>query len=432
MIQEYVTADSRKLVDIYNDRCFPKADIVITSPPYFDVKSYDEINYQIGYKQTYQEYISDTTNVLQQCHTVSNENATLWLIVDTIQRNGMLYPIPFDINKSLTERSVNNDSKQKTWILRDVIIWYRAKNLPWSSKGHLKHEFEYILFFIKSNDYKYYLDNTRNVDYISDWWLTYPERYNSIGRPPSNVWDFTIPIRGWGNGYQQHLCPLPFPLIERILNLSSDKNDVVLDPFAGSGSVIALAKVMQRHAIGFDINSNYKKKFESDVVIGANKYYENRVIELEKEEKKRKLFKDTNNKLRKIKAGIKVVNKIKNSINNKKNKYLILDNINDSSSVNVVILQEESESTNSISDITEYLQKIKAEYYIEVKITHAEKNIETINNYNSKVFYAYTPKKIYNYSDTFSALQIMTGKYKSNYVFSNIELCIDKPQQFFD
>ena len=80
---------------------------------------------------------------------------------------------------------------------------------------------------------------------------------------------------------QNHLCPFPFPLVEKIISLCTDEGDWILDPFAGSGSVLAMANEMQRNSVGLDINTAYKKRFEDEVLIGVKRYWEKRVKELE-------------------------------------------------------------------------------------------------------------------------------------------------------
>lgn len=425
MTQEYIVADSRGLTKEYSDRNLRAANIIITSPPYYDVKAYDEKVSQIGYKQSYQDYLSDTSNVLQQCYDVSNDDATLWLIVDTIQRDRVLFPIPFDIQKTMMDNA-KADLNRQTWILRDIIVWNRSKNLPWSSKGHFKHEFEYILFFSKNENYKYYLDRIRNIEYSSKWWLSHPERYNSNGRPPSNVWDFTIPIRGWGNGYQQHLCPLPFPLIERILTLSTDEGDYVLDPFTGSGSVMAIANQMGRNGIGFDICKDYKTKYESQVLFGAQEYWQNRLVEIELEREKAERFKNINIKLRKIKSGIKLIKKIKQALEDNSSTYIIIDG-NDLD-ISLLVLQSQINTSITNDQYIDDLKKLETEYYIKINILHQSKDSAATTGLNN--LFAYTSHRIYRTSGAFSISQVLNDTSKHNYIFSNIHVDIQNPSDF--
>jgi len=109
----------------------------LTSPPYYDIKNYENSECQIGYKQNYESYLSDIVNVFQQYYNVANDKATFWVVIDTMRKNGVTKLLPFDITNKLIEFHKNN-----TWILRDIIIWNKLKNLPWHSKGKLKNQFE--------------------------------------------------------------------------------------------------------------------------------------------------------------------------------------------------------------------------------------------------------------------------------------------------
>jgi DNA modification methylase len=417
----YLIEDSRNIGATFLKNKFEKVDLILTSPPYFDVKNYENAERQIGYKQSYDEYLNDIALVLQNCHSISKDHTTLWLVMDTINRKSITYPLPFDIHKKLLDLNSGN-----TWILRDVIIWNKYKNLPWHAKGRFKNQFEYILFFSKTDDYKYYLDRVREIADYKNWWLTYPERYNSNGKPPSNVWEFTIPLRGWGNGCQNHFCPFPFPLIERILSISSDENDIIFDPFAGSGSVIAMAQQMNRRAIGFDINRKYKGQFEKEVLNGAKYYWEKRKKELNKIKGGFKFFKETNQKLRKIKVGIKLKEFFQEQIPENDITFIVIDKGNETKEIDFIVFSKEKESFIVLSARENSINKLESKY--KVKINIKEKNIDELlnSNYKENKFFGYLNNKIYNYEEEFSIEQIIFNNIRQDIIFTNIEVKIDK------
>jgi hypothetical protein len=64
----------------------------------------------------------------------------------------------------------------------------------------------------------------------------------------------------------RHFCPFPLELVEKILLLTTDIGDIVLDPFAGSGMVLTQAFCMKRKFIGFEINPDYVKTFKENVI----------------------------------------------------------------------------------------------------------------------------------------------------------------------
>ena len=417
----YLIEDARNIRESFLENEFEKVDLILTSPPYFDVKNYENAERQIGYNQSYDEYLNDIALVLQDCYNISKDHTTLWLVMDTIKRKGVTYPLPFDIHKKLINLKSGN-----TWILRDVIIWNKYKNLPWHAKGRFKNQFEYILFFSKTDDYKYYLDRVREIADYKNWWLTYPERYNSNGKPPSNVWEFTIPIRGWGNGRQNHFCPFPFPLIERILLISSDKNDVIFDPFAGSGSVIAMAQQMNRKAIGFDINRKYKDQFEKEVIIGAKHYWEKRKKELNKIKSEIKLFKETNQQLRKIKVGIKLKELFQDQIQGDDIAFIVIDRGKIDKKIDFILFFKKKNTLINLSAYKNTVNELESKF--KVKISIKKKNAKELlnSNYKKYKFFGYLSNKIYRYEKEFSIEQIIFDSGRQDILYSNIKLKIDR------
>jgi len=260
----YSTKSEDSIFDVHNldarniDKVIHEAivDVTITSPPYFDLKDYGHQD-QIGYGQKYDEYLDDLSVVFSKVYEVTKDSGSLWVVIDSFKKNGDLIPLPFDFAAKL---------KTVGWKLQDVIIWRKDKTVPWVSGGVTRGIFEYVLHFSKSNTYKYYKDRVRDYKDLKKWWVKYPERYHPKGKSLDEVWEFPIPIQGsWGDGYIRHFCPLPESLVGRILQLTTDAGDVVLDPFSGSGTVPAIAQFSNRKHIGFELNSDYIKMFRAYV-----------------------------------------------------------------------------------------------------------------------------------------------------------------------
>jgi hypothetical protein len=101
---------------------------------------------------------------------------------------------------------------------------------------------------------------------LKHWWVKYPERYNPEGKAPANIWYAQIPVQGsWANTAIQHACPLPPDLVERMVLLSTDPGDVVFDPFAGSGVVVAEAERLARRGVGVELVKQYVQAFKTTV-----------------------------------------------------------------------------------------------------------------------------------------------------------------------
>jgi DNA modification methylase len=243
--------DARRLDSLLNEEI---VDVTITSPPYFDLKDYG-YKKQIGFGQSYQSYLEDLSIVFKNVYNCTKVTGTLWVIIDSFRRDGEVVPLPFDFSNKIREIG---------WKLKDVIVWKKDRTVPWVHKGQMRNLFEYILVFSKSDDYHFYIDEVRDSKVLKKWWVRYPERYNPKGKTPTGLWEFDIPTQGsWGDGYIKHFCPLPEEMIEQILKLTSKEGDVVLDPFAGSGAVLAKAENMNRKYIGFELNKSYIQMFKN-------------------------------------------------------------------------------------------------------------------------------------------------------------------------
>jgi len=250
--------DARDIDSIINNKII---DVTITSPPYFDMKDYGVKN-QIGFGQDYEEYLNDIELIFKKIFNITKKNGSLWIVINTFRSKGEIIPLPFDVSRRL---------QKVGWKFRDIIIWNKTKTVPWTKKGQSRGMIEYILFFIKNKTFKYNIDQVRDFESLKHWWVKYPERYSPKGKTPEEIWNYTIPTQGsWGNSHIRHFCPLPKDMIERMIMLTSDENDVILDPFAGSGSVLAQAAFMKRTFLGIELNVDYIKMFNKYISKSIN------------------------------------------------------------------------------------------------------------------------------------------------------------------
>ena len=254
ILDTVINEDARNILKIIPDDI--KITTTITSPPYFDMKDYNSDN-QIGYGQSYENYLTDIQTVFDGVFKRTKDDGTLWVIIDTFKRNNQVVTLPFDVSNKL---------KDIGWLLQDIIIWKKDKTVPWSTNGFMQRKFEYILFFSKTPKYKSNKDNVRvyNTDHLKRWWVKYPERYNPKGKALDEIWEFPIPTQGsWGKKYIRHFCPLPESMVATMIQISSDENDIVFDPFAGSGTVLTQSAYMKRKYLGMELNPEYVKMFEN-------------------------------------------------------------------------------------------------------------------------------------------------------------------------
>jgi DNA modification methylase len=285
-----LNADARHLQDVLTEQC-PESlpiELTITSPPYADQKDYgyDE-ELQVGLGDSYAEYLSELRDIFRQLYEVTAEDGMLWIVANTFKRDGRLVRLPFDIADVCenlygpsscpecqatveTARATgelqcpgcgwSSDAVADSWTLQDVVVWDKQRARPWSGKGRFRNVHEYVLCFSKGDTFSFDLDAIRVADVaeLKEWWVRYPHRYNPRGKVPDNIWEMLTPNQGaFGDGTLDHPAPFPPQLVERITRLTTDPGDVVFDPFAGTGTVLAQAEALDRQPLGLELSPEY-------------------------------------------------------------------------------------------------------------------------------------------------------------------------------
>lgn len=267
-------------------------DVTITSPPYGSMKDYGTKN-QIGYGQSHEQYLDSLSRIFQVLFDKTRDTGSLWLIADTFKERSQLRLLPFELVVSLEGIG---------WKLQDLIIWNKTKTLPWSRQGQFRRTFEYILFFSKSRTFKYFVSRIKEPENLKEWWVKYPERYSPEGKVPTTIWNFSIPVQGsWSKVRFRHFCPFPTKLVERIVLLTTNLGDLVVDPFAGSGIVLAQAKAMGRKFLGCDVSKTYRDQFYRIISNHIGEKWNNNKRALKETDATRKHLAQTIRKLRQVK-----------------------------------------------------------------------------------------------------------------------------------
>jgi DNA modification methylase len=249
--------DARRLTEILPSTR-PCVSTTITSPPYWNLKDYGT-NGQIGFGQTKKAYLSDLKTVFKSCLGVTKDTGSLWLVVDDYRKDGVLQILPWEMAEC---------ARKAGWKLRELIVWDKQHTLPWHVKGQMRNAIEFIFLMTKTANYKFEIDRIKMLDELSKWWVEFPERFNPKGKTPTNLW--SIPVRTQGlwrsrGSKISHHCPFPTALVARMIELTTEPDDLIMDPFAGSGVVLAQAAAMNRHFVGFDISKKYARMFEKTV-----------------------------------------------------------------------------------------------------------------------------------------------------------------------
>jgi site-specific DNA-methyltransferase (adenine-specific) len=149
--------------------------------------------------------------------------------------------------------------EQNKLIFNGWITWHYTQGMGRKKGFSPRHED--ILYFTKSNKYKFNLDNIRIPQKY------FRKRNNMQGANPGDVWSFSH-VHYSNPERMPHPTQKPLALMERIIKASSDKGDVVIDPFVGSGTTCVAAKELGRQWIGIDSNPEYikmsKKRINQD------------------------------------------------------------------------------------------------------------------------------------------------------------------------
>ena len=211
-----------------------------TSPPYNIERGYE------GYPDNLEaeDYLNFIEKVLSECkRTLVSGGSLFWQTGYT--KEGSEYITPLD-------HLTFNLFREMGFLLKDRIIWRYWGGMAFKSKFTNKHET--ILWWVKPG-----LRTTKvrfNVFPVREATKFYDSRNNLFGRNPGNVWEVDRVAFG-SNDQTSHIAVFPEEISDRIILSTTYENDVVLDPFSGSGTVCKVAKSRGRSFLGFELSPLY-------------------------------------------------------------------------------------------------------------------------------------------------------------------------------
>jgi site-specific DNA-methyltransferase (adenine-specific) len=152
-------------------------------------------------------------------------------------------------------------------ILRNWIIWHYTFGQQTKNKFARSHT--HIFYFV--NDKKNFTFNDHAVRVFSDRQRKYYDRRaNPAGKMPNDVWDEYPRVCGTFKERLDFPCQMPESLLARIIRVSSNEGDWILDPFIGSGTTAAVAAKLGRYFTGIDISQEYVEKSKERVQACGN------------------------------------------------------------------------------------------------------------------------------------------------------------------
>jgi len=214
-----------------------------TSPPYNIERDYEGFNDKLGVK----DYLDFIEKVLSECmRSLVPGGSLFWQTGYTTDQEEYITPLDhltFPLFQKLGFR------------LKDRIIWHYWGSMAFKAKFTNKHET--ILWWVKPG--RATTQSKFDVFPIREATKFYDSRNNLFGRNPGNVWEVDRVAFG-SNGQTSHIAVFPEEISDRIVLSTTNENDVVLDPFSGSGTVCKVAKARARHFIGFEISPLYHQE----------------------------------------------------------------------------------------------------------------------------------------------------------------------------
>lgn len=265
--------DSRRMKEISDE----SIDLVITSPPYWQLKDYGN-GKQIGFNDTYEEYINNLNLVWSECHRVLHKGCRLCInIGDQFARS--VYYGRYKIIPIRTE--IIKFCESGGFDYMGAVIWQKVTtchttggatvmgSYPYPRSGIIKLDYEFILIFKK------YGESPKVSQKIKEQSKLTQEEWNQyfIGH-----WNFP------GEKQDKHLAMFPEELPKRLIKMFSFVGDTVLDPFLGSGTTSLAAKNLDRNSIGYEINEDYLPTIREKLGIRQKDIFKEASIEVSKQE----------------------------------------------------------------------------------------------------------------------------------------------------
>ncbi len=251
-------------------------DLIVTSPPYFNIKDYSMDGHQeithsvvnkkdIGNLDSFDKYIKEIVHVWKESERVLKPNGKLCINVPLLPMLKKDYNTHYNRHIFDLQSSIQNSILTQTNLyLMDIYIWNRTnptKSLMFGSypdprNFYAQNTIEFITIYVKDGKplNNVPIENKEASKLTQDEWVTYTKQ----------VWDIPIPNKG-DLAFGKHSAIMPEEIVKRCVSLYSFVGDTVLDPFAGSGTTLKVAKEYGRNYIGYELYENYKELIDEKV-----------------------------------------------------------------------------------------------------------------------------------------------------------------------
>ncbi len=262
--QTLINGDARDLSYIDDNSIH----LVVTSPPYWNLKEYNDVDGQMGHIEDYEEFLAELEKVFVAFKRILVPGGRFICVVGDVcvsrRKYGRHLVFPLHADICVISRKLGFDNL-------NPILWHKIANAnyevsggggflgkPFEPNGIIKNDIEFILMQRKPGGYRKPTDAQRELSRIEK--TQYQEWFQQIWRVP-------------GASTKKHPAPYPEEIAYRLINMFSFVGDTVLDPFCGTGNTLIAAAKSGRNGIGVEIDPDYCKMALSNINKETNEVF---------------------------------------------------------------------------------------------------------------------------------------------------------------
>lgn len=276
-----IISDARRMQELSNE----SVHLIVTSPPYWQLKDYGNGS-QIGFNDTYEDYINNLNVVWTECYRTLHKGCRLCINIGDQFARSVYYgrykiiPIRTEIIKFC--ETIGFD-------YMGAIIWQKVTtchttggatimgSFPYPRNGIIKLDYEFILIFKKlgksPNPSKTIREKSKMT--IEEWNKFFYGHWNFAGEKQAT-----------------HPAMFPQELPKRLIKMFSFIGDTVLDPFLGSGTTTLAARNLERNSIGYEINEDFLPTIKDKIGFTKQSLFQDAEFEIIKQSKDKVGFKE--------------------------------------------------------------------------------------------------------------------------------------------
>ena len=272
-VHRLVQSDARDLAFIPDQTIH----LVVTSPPYWTLKRYNDSEGQMGHIGEYEQFLQELNRVWREAFRVLVPGGRLVCVVGDVclsrrENNGRHTVVPLHADICVQCRKIGFDNL-------NPIIWHKISNAsyevsngskflgkPYEPNAIIKNDIEYILMQRKPGGYRRPTEEQRRLSAIPK------EKFDKWFQ---QFWTIT------GASTKDHPAPFPLELASRLVQMFSFTGDTVLDPFCGTGTTMVAALKHGRNSVGVELDTEYCKMAASRLMNENTSLFGNSNLKIE-------------------------------------------------------------------------------------------------------------------------------------------------------